>query len=570
MSVPDWSVGHIVGRRYTVQQVLGRTPFSRTYSALTEPNKEVVLRVFGPESNEAVDELMEHLPDLSTFPDSGVLRVLEIGHDPATGARFVVTERSRHPSLASMVELCPLAPAEGLAFAQQLARTIDLAHSRKLLHLGLKPSNVFVGTMPNGSVEVADFSIPRVGPISFEQARWQAPEQIAEHQPTAAADVFSTALVVFHALTGKSYWRATGVEELAGELSAPRVSASARAAELGVTLSKDLDAAFAAALASDPAKRPGHAGDFVAGLMGKPIVIPPRTSTPPQKTSPAAPPVVVIEDVPPPPDDLLRTVAPILAPATFTPDEAPTAKSATSAPAEAPAPPTTPPAWKEEPPTDPVQTTPMFDQPSAPVAAWPEPPPVLPSHVARKRRVTTIALSAVAGTLFLLAAIIVVIALRKKPTASTDSGAPSASVASAAPSTTPAVPATTLANITPSAAPSDAPSAAPQASASPESSTPTLALGPQDSELFVHCDPQPCSLVMVDRKKMREYPEPMIIAPGAHGVGIDAEGCWGDWKLVTTKAGERTTVTFNLNKRPPGVPYVPYPSAVKKKTVIPF
>lgn len=130
MSAPDWPLGHIVGRRYTVQQVLGRTPFTRTYAALTEPNKEVVLRVYGAESNEAIDEMMESLPDYTNFPEAGILRVLEIGSDPATGARFVVTERSRHPSLASMVELCPLAIHEATAFAQRLANAIDVAHDR--------------------------------------------------------------------------------------------------------------------------------------------------------------------------------------------------------------------------------------------------------------------------------------------------------------------------------------------------------------------------------------------------------------------------------------------------------
>jgi len=61
---------------------------------------------------------------------------------------------------------------------------------------------------------------------------------------------------------------------------------------------------------------------------------------------------------------------------------------------------------------------------------------------------------------------------------------------------------------------------------------------------------------------MLEYPGPAIVPPGAHGVGYDADGCWGGWKLVTTKAGERTVLTFTLNKRPPGVPD---PNGTKKK-----
>ncbi len=536
MSVPDWSVGHIVGRKYTVQQVLGRTPFTRTYAALTEPNKEVVLRVFGAESSEAVDALMERIPDFAGLPEPGVMRVLEIGQDPASGARFVVTERSRNPSLGSLVEVCPLSLAEGLVFAAKLARTIDAAHAKKLLHLGLSPSNVFVGAMPVGVVEVADFNLPQVGAISFEKARWQAPEQIAEHRPTASADTFAVALLVFHSLTGKSYWRANGVEDLASELSAPRAKASARAAELGVKLPSELDAAFEAALAADPKKRPARAGEFAAAL---------------QANSGVATPSVIV-DIAPPPDDLLRAVAPLLAPIPI-PDAPPnpTPGAHPSSPHQVPSP--SPSPFPFPSPSPFAGVGPQADAFGA--------PPI--SLRVRRRQVMTIVLSGVAALLFLTAIIIFVAALRKKPIATKgDAGPvnqPVSSLASAAPVGTPSValPNLTVPDLTTPSATTTASPPATVASANPDrdSTVPTITLGPDESELDVFCDPDPCKLVMVDRKKMTTYPAPMVVAPGLHGVGIDAEGYWGDWKAVTTKAGERAAVTFKLNKRPADVPW---------------
>ena len=41
--------GRIVGRVYTIQASLARAPWAATYAALTEPNREVVLRVTQPE-----------------------------------------------------------------------------------------------------------------------------------------------------------------------------------------------------------------------------------------------------------------------------------------------------------------------------------------------------------------------------------------------------------------------------------------------------------------------------------------------------------------------------------------
>ena len=55
---------------------------------------------------------------------------------------------------------------------------------------------------------------------------------------------------------------------------------------------------------------------------------------------------------------------------------------------------------------------------------------------------------------------------------------------------------------------------------------------------------------MVDRKAMTGYPDAMKLPPGKHGVGVPSPGCYGDWKLVTTRPGERSTVTFVLSKKP--------------------
>ena len=105
---------------------------------------------------------------------------------------------------------------------------------------------------------------------------------------TAAADVFSTALVVFHAITGKPYWSATTVEELRAELEAPLVAPWKRADELGVTLPPEMDEVFVKALAIAPAERPRRVADFARALD-------------------AAPKNVV--SVPPPPMELVESLA---------------------------------------------------------------------------------------------------------------------------------------------------------------------------------------------------------------------------------------------------------------------
>jgi hypothetical protein len=66
---------------------------------------------------------------------------------------------------------------------------------------------------------------------------------------------------------------------------------------------------------------------------------------------------------------------------------------------------------------------------------------------------------------------------------------------------------------------------------------------------------------MVDAKKWDNYPEPLRVKEGKHGIGISKQKYWGDWRLVTVKAGERHEVQFKLTPRPPG--WVPPPTTTR-------
>jgi len=123
--------------------------------------------------------------------------------------------------------------------------------------------------------------------------------------------------------------------------------------------------------------------------------------------------------------------------------------------------------------------------------------------------------------------------------ASSTSSAPSAS--SATPSTSAMIPAPVA----------DAGATEPE-----DSGPPPMALGPNECELRVVCEPVNCAIVMVDRKKLTNYPDPgsVKVAPGKHGVGVNGgRNYWNDWQLVETKAGEHAVVVFKLKPRPPAL-----------------
>jgi hypothetical protein len=310
--------GCIVAGRYTIQDLVARHPWGVTYRAMMAPNREIVLKAFDRDavSKDTFDEITRAKHAVDTVPAHLALQLLDAGHDPAVGA-FVVTESSTHPSLAQLVALCVMSPPEMVRITRSLARALDAVHGAKSLHLALDPTSIFVGPLPDQRVQLSDFGAATMRRKLREEqwlpraAPWIAPEQLTlAAAPAPATDVFTAALIAFFSMTGRSFWRSCAGttpelvawrEEIA---TAPRV-ASARAAELGVSLPSTLDEAFARALAIDPAARFTSAGelaqaleDALAGVTSRPSSVisvaavpapaPPTLRPPPQPSAPDA------------------------------------------------------------------------------------------------------------------------------------------------------------------------------------------------------------------------------------------------------------------------------------------
>ncbi len=97
---------------------------------------------------------------------------------------------------------------------------------------------------------------------------WMAPEQAASRsQITPAADVWALGLIAFRMLSGKFFWKEANIEDGGGaplmrEILVDEIPlASARAAELEVTLPIDMDEWFKKCTARDPTARYANADE---------------------------------------------------------------------------------------------------------------------------------------------------------------------------------------------------------------------------------------------------------------------------------------------------------------------
>ena len=245
MSAPNLGPGTVIGNKYQLGTCIGYGGSSATYVAASLDRREVVLKLFDPAIRQRADimaAIEQTYAASNALPPEIVIPLVDAGYDSATGAPFSASERVAFPSLSQVAMQRPLGPDESVKALSLMARALDQAHSRQLFHHALKPTNVFLGFAQGQGVRISDFGagLARIAVPTQEgyvhAVPWLAPEQVQSTSVASGpADVFSAALVIFYALTGRSYWRATqGTVDIAAwqrELLDARTPPSVRARE---------------------------------------------------------------------------------------------------------------------------------------------------------------------------------------------------------------------------------------------------------------------------------------------------------------------------------------------------
>ncbi len=156
-----------------------------------------------------------------------------------------------------------LAPQDIQQFVSQAAESLQHAHDKNILHLGIKQTNFLVRYQTDGKrfphLELADFSIARFTALPANLASGQgasyalAPELLRGH-PVAATDQYELAALVYELLTGHVY-----TQDGKGGRGAPALfSPEEQAAKLSPVVSQVLQRA----LLLDPTARYASITEF--------------------------------------------------------------------------------------------------------------------------------------------------------------------------------------------------------------------------------------------------------------------------------------------------------------------
>lgn len=209
------------------------------------------------------------------------------------GRAYIVMELCAGRPLSEIIEENPSGLPEGRAVSLliALARALDAAHAKGVVHRDVKPENILVDDAGDWTMKITDFGIAR----SQDQARltktglvmgtaqYLSPEQAMGKQATSLSDVYALGIVAYEMLTGHRPF--TGSSQV--EIAMAQVKQQPPA--LPDTVSPDLRQLVMMTLAKAPANRPRSAAAVARILESIQRGEEPQFATDPASTAAAQP-----------------------------------------------------------------------------------------------------------------------------------------------------------------------------------------------------------------------------------------------------------------------------------------
>ena len=165
MSIEDSTIGRLLAGRYRVIRRLGEGGMGSVYEAEhVQLGRRVAIKLLHEQHATSIDlrtRFEREARMLSQLRHPNVVTITDFGIDD--GKPFLVMDLLSGRDLASLIKEGRVAPERAIGIVRQILRGVAHAHARGLVHRDLKPHNVMVEVLEDGSdhVTVLDFGLAR-------------------------------------------------------------------------------------------------------------------------------------------------------------------------------------------------------------------------------------------------------------------------------------------------------------------------------------------------------------------------------------------------------------------------
>ena len=207
----DKYIGRLLDGRYEILEEIGRGGMAVVYRAMDHRlNRYVAVKILKEELSRDEDfrrRFHAESQAVAMLSHSNIVAVYDVNH--SGDADYIVMELIDGLTLKQyMQQRGALSWREALHFATQIAKAIEHAHSRGIVHRDIKPHNIMI--LKDGSVKVADFGIARLNSSQNTLTRealgsvhYISPEQAKGAQVDSRSDLYSLGVVMYEMLTGR-------------------------------------------------------------------------------------------------------------------------------------------------------------------------------------------------------------------------------------------------------------------------------------------------------------------------------------------------------------------------------
>ncbi|HQX50585.1 MAG TPA: SUMF1/EgtB/PvdO family nonheme iron enzyme [Planctomycetaceae bacterium] len=223
--------------RYRLDRILGEGAFGRVYLGYDEVIKrQVAIKVPSKERFKKPEDAEAYLTEariVASLDHSHIVPVFDVGRTE-DGSIYVVSQFIEGITLADRIKAGSLEERDAAQLLATVARALQHAHDRRLIHRDVKPANILLQTQ-TGKVYVTDFGLAIREHDYLQQniiagtAAYMSPEQARGegHRLDGRSDIFSMGIILYEILTGKKPFRGSSPMEtlhevISKELKRPR------------------------------------------------------------------------------------------------------------------------------------------------------------------------------------------------------------------------------------------------------------------------------------------------------------------------------------------------------------